>query len=80
MPDAVTYRATGKRKTSVARVILSPGVGTVVIDQLSLVRGGRFSATFDVTLDDCAVFGDSGISLRGSVDVPVVESASDACP
>ena len=31
MSDAVTYRATGKRKTSVARVILSPGVGTVVI-------------------------------------------------
>ena len=32
MPDAVTYRATGKRKTSVARFILSPGVGTVVIN------------------------------------------------
>ena len=26
------YRATGKRKTSVARVILSPGVGRVVIN------------------------------------------------
>ncbi len=32
MPDAVTYRATGKRKTSVARVTLIPGVGTVVIN------------------------------------------------
>ncbi len=32
MPDAVTYRATGKRKTSVARVTLTPGVGTVVIN------------------------------------------------
>ena len=68
-------------RTDAPSVTVGPcGVGTVVIDQLSLVRGGRFSATFDVTLDDCAVFGDSGISLRGSVDVPVVESASDACP
>jgi len=32
VPDAVTYRATGKRKTSVARVTLTPGVGTVVIN------------------------------------------------
>ena len=32
MPDAVTYRATGKRKTSVARVTLTPGVGKVVIN------------------------------------------------
>ena len=32
MADAVTYRATGKRKTSVARVTLTPGVGTVVIN------------------------------------------------
>ena len=32
MPDAVTYRATGKRKTSVARVTLTPGVGAVVIN------------------------------------------------
>ena len=32
MPDAVTYRATGKRKTSVARVTLTPGVGTVVVN------------------------------------------------
>jgi len=30
--DAVTYRATGKRKTSVARVILTPGVGKVAIN------------------------------------------------
>jgi len=30
--DAVTYRATGKRKTSVARVILTPGAGTVSIN------------------------------------------------
>jgi small subunit ribosomal protein S9 len=28
----VTYRATGKRKTSVARVTLTPGVGKVVIN------------------------------------------------
>jgi small subunit ribosomal protein S9 len=32
VPDAVTYRATGKRKTSVARVTLTPGVGTVVVN------------------------------------------------
>ncbi len=32
MPDAVTYRATGKRKTSVARVILRPGAGKTVIN------------------------------------------------
>ncbi len=68
-------------RTDAPSVTVGPcGVGTVVIDQLSLVRGGRFSATFDVTLDDCDVFGDSGISLVGAVDVPVVESASDACP
>jgi small subunit ribosomal protein S9 len=30
--DAVTYRATGKRKTSVARVILTPGVGKVAVN------------------------------------------------
>jgi small subunit ribosomal protein S9 len=29
---AVTYTATGKRKNSVARVILTPGVGTVVVN------------------------------------------------
>ena len=29
---AVTYRATGKRKNAVARVILSPGVGRVVVN------------------------------------------------
>jgi len=29
---AVMYRATGKRKTSVARVILSPGVGRAVVN------------------------------------------------
>ena len=32
MTAAVMYRATGKRKTSVARVILSPGVGRVLIN------------------------------------------------
>jgi small subunit ribosomal protein S9 len=32
VPDAVTYRATGKRKTSVARVTLTPGVGKTVIN------------------------------------------------
>jgi small subunit ribosomal protein S9 len=32
VPDAVTYCATGKRKTSVARVVLSPGVGQVVVN------------------------------------------------
>jgi small subunit ribosomal protein S9 len=30
--DAVNYRATGKRKTSVARVILTPGVGKVLVN------------------------------------------------
>jgi small subunit ribosomal protein S9 len=29
---AVTYNATGKRKNSVARVIISPGVGRVVVN------------------------------------------------
>jgi small subunit ribosomal protein S9 len=28
-PSAARYRATGKRKTSVARVILTPGTGTI---------------------------------------------------
>ena len=32
MADAVTYRATGKRKTSVARVILIPGPGKTTIN------------------------------------------------
>ena len=32
MPAAVMYRATGKRKTSVARVILTPGVGKVTVN------------------------------------------------
>ena len=32
MSDAVTYRATGKRKTSVARVTLTPGVGKTSIN------------------------------------------------
>jgi len=32
VPDTVTYRATGKRKTSVARVTLSPGAGKVVVN------------------------------------------------
>ena len=32
MTAAVMYRATGKRKTSVARVILSPGVGRAVVN------------------------------------------------
>ncbi len=32
MADTVTYRATGKRKTSVARVILTPGAGRVLVN------------------------------------------------
>ncbi len=32
MAAAVMYRATGKRKTSVARVILSPGVGRTIVN------------------------------------------------
>jgi small subunit ribosomal protein S9 len=32
LSDAVTYRATGKRKTSVARVTLTPGVGNTSIN------------------------------------------------
>jgi small subunit ribosomal protein S9 len=32
MADAVAYRGTGKRKTSVARVILVPGGGTVTVN------------------------------------------------
>jgi small subunit ribosomal protein S9 len=31
--DAVTYKATGKRKTSVARVILTPGVGRALVNE-----------------------------------------------
>jgi len=31
--DAVTYRATGKRKTSVARVRIKPGKGELMINQ-----------------------------------------------
>jgi small subunit ribosomal protein S9 len=32
MADAVAYRGTGKRKTSVARVVLVPGAGTVTVN------------------------------------------------
>ena len=32
MAETATYRATGKRKTSVARVILTPGNGTVTVN------------------------------------------------
>ncbi|HET7171306.1 MAG TPA: 30S ribosomal protein S9 [Gaiellales bacterium] len=32
MADAVAYRGTGKRKTSVARVVLVPGGGTVTVN------------------------------------------------
>lgn len=32
MAEAVTYRATGKRKTSVARVVLTPGVGRALVN------------------------------------------------
>jgi small subunit ribosomal protein S9 len=32
VPDVAAYRATGKRKTSVARVTLTPGVGKVVVN------------------------------------------------
>ena len=32
MAEAVTYRATGKRKNSVARVVLTPGVGRALIN------------------------------------------------
>ena len=32
MSDKATYQATGKRKTSVARVTLTPGTVTIAID------------------------------------------------
>jgi len=46
---------------------------------LSFARGGRFTATFDVTLDDCTLPADAGFALFGSFDVPVQESSADAC-
>lgn len=55
-------------------------VGTVTINMLSFARGGRFTGTFDVTLDDCTLSGDAGFALFGSFDVPVLESSADACP
>jgi small subunit ribosomal protein S9 len=74
--DAVTYRATGKRKTSVARVVLTPGVGKVAvngrdIDQyfgrkvletiaLMPLETTRTSGRFDVTAN---VYG-GGISAQ----------------
>ena len=33
---AVVYRATGKRKTSVARVVLVPGSGQVVVPRITI--------------------------------------------
>ncbi len=36
MEDSVQYRATGRRKTSVARVILRPGEGRIVINRRPL--------------------------------------------
>ena len=33
---AVAYRGTGKRKTSVARVVLVPGAGTVTVNGKTL--------------------------------------------
>ena len=36
MSDLATYRGTGKRKTSVARVILKPGNGTVTVNGRTL--------------------------------------------
>ncbi len=32
MPSPIAYRATGKRKTSVARVVLTPGPGTTTVN------------------------------------------------
>lgn len=55
-------------------------VGAVTINMLDLRASGRFSANFDVTLDDCALAGDAGVNLMGSIDVPVLQSSGDACP
>ena len=55
------------------------GVGTVDIDMLALVRGGRFIANFDVVLNDCDLVGGPGIALVGAFDVSIAESSADAC-
>lgn len=68
-------------RTTVPSTTVGPcGTGLVEIDMLALNRGGRFIARFDVTLDNCEVFGDPGVALVGSFDVPILESSRDACP
>ncbi len=54
--------------------------GTVEMDMLALTRGGRLVARFDATLDDCGLVGDSGVSLVGTLDVPIAEGSAEACP
>lgn len=75
-PLRLRYVSTGTPSATVGPC----GVGTVDIDMLALTRDGRFVASFDVTLDDCDVFGDPGVSLVGTFDVPILESSADACP
>jgi hypothetical protein len=75
-PLSLTYVRTAAPSATVGPC----GVGQVVIGALSLARGGRFSATIDVTLDDCALVGDTGINVVASIDVPILASSADACP
>jgi|GEM_PF-7026050 len=75
-PLRMTYVSTSAPSISVGTC----GTGLIEIDMLALNRGGRLIARFEVTLDNCEVFGDPGVSLIGSFDVPILESSSDACP
>jgi len=75
-PLRMTYVSTTVPSTRVGTC----GAGLIEIDMLALNRGGRLIARFDVTLDNCEVFGDPGVSLIGSFDVPILESSRDACP
>ena len=69
MADAVAYRGTGKRKTSVARVVLVPGGGTVTVNGRPVVeyfpsQTLRAIATSPLTLTGT----DSTYDVRARID------------
>jgi small subunit ribosomal protein S9 len=69
MADAVAYRGTGKRKTSVARVVLVPGAGTVTVngkpvEQYFPRRTLQALATSPLTLTGT----DSAYDVRARID------------
>ena len=88
---AVTYTATGKRKNSVARVILSPGVGRVVVNgheledyfgrrvlqtvAVSPFEATRTTAKFDVKVN---VFGGGIAGQAGAIRHGIAKALCEA--